>query len=91
MDQSTGVAVVRLTRNLYTARGRSVADETDFEQTADPLLQHNDDVPQQLAETQAKLHTDFIPDITQASQPRICFPSTRGKWISVVLHTPLGA
>ncbi len=71
MDQSTGVAVVRLTRNLYTARGRSVADETDFEQTADPLLQHNDDVPQQLAETQAKLHTDFIPDIHTVSLIRL--------------------
>ena len=71
MDQSTGVAMVRLTRNLYTARRRSVADETDFEQTADPLLQHNDDVPQQLAETQETLHTDFTPDIHTVSLIRL--------------------
>ncbi|KAK1039642.1 hypothetical protein LTR74_018740, partial [Friedmanniomyces endolithicus] len=46
----------KLTADLYAVQGKSAVEEGNFEQNVDPLLQRNEHLAQQLAETQDKLH-----------------------------------
>lgn len=53
----------KLTADLYTVQGKSTADEGNVEQNVESLLQRNEDLAQQLAETQHKLYTNLFPNI----------------------------
>jgi len=53
----------KLTADLYAVQGKSAVEEGNFEQNVDPLLQRNEHLAQQLAETQDKLYTNLIQDI----------------------------
>ncbi|KAK4897477.1 hypothetical protein LTR49_027981 [Elasticomyces elasticus] len=46
----------KATADLYAVQGKSSVEEGNFEQNVDPLLQRNEHLAQQLAETQDKLH-----------------------------------
>ncbi|KAK0767614.1 hypothetical protein LTR59_018252, partial [Friedmanniomyces endolithicus] len=46
----------KLTADLYAVQGKSAVEEGNFEQNVDPLLQRNEHLAQQLAETQDKLY-----------------------------------
>ncbi len=53
----------KATADLYAVQGKSSVEEGNFEQNVDPLLQRNEHLAQQLAETQDKLYINLIPYI----------------------------
>jgi chaperonin cofactor prefoldin len=54
----------KMTADLYAVQGKSAADQGIVEQNVDPLLQRNEHLAQQLAETQEKLYTNLVPDMS---------------------------
>ncbi|KAK3067227.1 hypothetical protein LTR53_016024 [Teratosphaeriaceae sp. CCFEE 6253] len=64
MERNNSSAGLRkLTADLYAVQGKGAVEEGNFGQNDDPLLQRNEHLAQQLAETQDKLYTNLIPDI----------------------------
>ena len=53
----------KLTDDLYAVQGKGAVEEGNFGQNDDPLLQRNEHLAQQLAQTQDKLYANLIPDI----------------------------
>ena len=56
----------KLTADLYAVQGKSAVHEGNSEQNIDLLLQRNEHLAQQLAETQDKLYTNLIPNTRRA-------------------------